>query len=302
MIHILIVPVADRRCCSPRTLRSSCARSTRSTAGRPARRGTSSVRGCGRRSRPRRWVSSSSCSPCARRSAASPRSTRCGSGARSSRRPSAPARSPTGTSAGSRGRCGCSRPGRSGRSGTRCPTRSSPGVLLPGITFMLLYAWPFLEGRFTKENHEEHHLLDRPRDRPVRTAIGVGALAFYVVLFIAGGNDVLASRFDVSVNLDHQHPAGVALRGAGGGGVLHVPAVQGARRPEPDRGRTGGAARGRAHRAHRGRRLRRRRGASSRPSASTTPSLRRGRVALRRRRRIQPTRRRPPSRDRGSAR
>jgi ubiquinol-cytochrome c reductase cytochrome b subunit len=66
---------------------------------------------------------------------------------------------------------------------------------------MLLYAWPLLEGRFTKENREEHHLLDRPRDRPVRTAIGIGALAFYAVLFVAGGNDVIAARFEVSVNL-----------------------------------------------------------------------------------------------------
>src|SRR5262249_60211223 len=62
-------------------------------------------------------------------------------------------------------------------------------------------AWLALESRFTKENREEHHVLDRPRDRPVRTAIGVAALAFYAVLFIAGGNDVLASRFSVSVNL-----------------------------------------------------------------------------------------------------
>jgi ubiquinol-cytochrome c reductase cytochrome b subunit len=85
--------------------------------------------------------------------------------------------------------------------GHEVPNPFFSGVLLPGITFMLLYAWPFLEGRFTKENQEEHHLLDRPRDRPVRTAIGVGALAFYAVLFVAGGNDVLASRFNVSVNL-----------------------------------------------------------------------------------------------------
>ena len=33
----------------------------------------------------------------------------------------------------------------------------------------------------------EHHLLDRPRDRPVRTAIGTGVLTFYIVLFVAGG-------------------------------------------------------------------------------------------------------------------
>ena len=85
--------------------------------------------------------------------------------------------------------------------GHEVPNPFFSGVLLPGITFMLLYAWPFLEGRFTKENREEHHLLDRPRDRPVRTAIGIGALAFYAVLFVAGGNDVIAARFEVSVNL-----------------------------------------------------------------------------------------------------
>src|SRR5690606_25037478 len=42
----------------------------------------------------------------------------------------------------------------------------SPGVLLAGITFGLLYAWPFLEARVTGD-HDEHHVLDRPRQRPV---------------------------------------------------------------------------------------------------------------------------------------
>ena len=37
-----------------------------------------------------------------------------------------------------------------------------PGVVLPGLTFALLYAWPFLEARRTHD-HDEHHLLDRPR-------------------------------------------------------------------------------------------------------------------------------------------
>jgi ubiquinol-cytochrome c reductase cytochrome b subunit len=84
--------------------------------------------------------------------------------------------------------------------GHEIPNPFYSGVLLPGITFVLLYLWPFLEARFTRDRRD-HHLLDRPRDRPVRTAIGVGALAFYAVLFVAGGNDVLAARFDVSVNL-----------------------------------------------------------------------------------------------------
>jgi ubiquinol-cytochrome c reductase cytochrome b subunit len=84
--------------------------------------------------------------------------------------------------------------------GHEIPNPFYSGVVIPGITFTLLALWPFLEARFTRD-HAEHHLLDRPRDRPVRTAIGVAALAFFIILFIAGGNDVLAARFQVSVNL-----------------------------------------------------------------------------------------------------
>ncbi|MCU1458481.1 MAG: cytochrome b/b6 domain protein [Actinomycetia bacterium] len=73
-----------------------------------------------------------------------------------------------------------------------------PSIALPGITFLLLYLWPFLEARFTGD-HEEHHLLDRPSDRPVRTAIGIGVLAFYVVLTVAGGQDIIAQKLQVSV-------------------------------------------------------------------------------------------------------
>jgi hypothetical protein len=71
-------------------------------------------------------------------------------------------------------------------------------VLLPGITFGLLYLWPFLEARVTGD-HAEHHLLDHPRDRPVRTAIGAGVLAFYIVLLFAGSQDILAQHLGVSI-------------------------------------------------------------------------------------------------------
>ena len=84
--------------------------------------------------------------------------------------------------------------------GHELPNPFYSGVVIPGITFTLLALWPFLEARVTRD-HAEHHLLDRPRDRPVRTAIGVAALAFFILLFVAGGNDVLAARFQVSVNL-----------------------------------------------------------------------------------------------------
>jgi ubiquinol-cytochrome c reductase cytochrome b subunit len=69
--------------------------------------------------------------------------------------------------------------------------------VLPGFTFGMLYAWPFLERRFTKDR-DAHNLLDRPRDKPVRTALGAATLSFYAILFVAGGNDVLSSVFRVA--------------------------------------------------------------------------------------------------------
>jgi ubiquinol-cytochrome c reductase cytochrome b subunit len=72
-----------------------------------------------------------------------------------------------------------------------------PGALLPGVTFGLLYLWPFLERRLTGDR-EAHNLLDRPRDAPVRSALGAATLSFYAILFIAGGNDVLAAFFKVA--------------------------------------------------------------------------------------------------------
>jgi len=83
--------------------------------------------------------------------------------------------------------------------GFEIPNPFFPGVLLPGVLFAVLYAWPFIEARVTKDR-TEHHLLDRPRDRPVRTALGVAVLTFLTIVFFAGGNDVIAVRFNLSVN------------------------------------------------------------------------------------------------------
>jgi ubiquinol-cytochrome c reductase cytochrome b subunit len=69
---------------------------------------------------------------------------------------------------------------------------------LPTITFGLLYMWPFIERRFTRDA-AEHHILDRPRDRPLRTAIGVGGFTFYTVLFVAGSSDIGAQKFVVGI-------------------------------------------------------------------------------------------------------
>jgi ubiquinol-cytochrome c reductase cytochrome b subunit len=43
-------------------------------------------------------------------------------------------------------------------------------------------------------------VLDRPSERPVRTALGVVVLTFYAVLLLAGGQDIWAQKLDVSLS------------------------------------------------------------------------------------------------------
>jgi ubiquinol-cytochrome c reductase cytochrome b subunit len=73
-----------------------------------------------------------------------------------------------------------------------------PGVVVPGVAFLLLALWPFIEPRMTGDR-SEHHLLDRPRDAPLRTGIGAAALVFFTVLTLAAGNDVFAIMLRTSV-------------------------------------------------------------------------------------------------------
>ncbi|MHB9863820.1 cytochrome bc1 complex cytochrome b subunit [Streptomyces sp. YIM S03343] len=75
-----------------------------------------------------------------------------------------------------------------------------PAVVLPGLLFTLLYAYPFVEQRLTGEWRQEQHLCNRPRERPVRTGLGVAGITFYAVLLLAGGNDVIAATFRISLN------------------------------------------------------------------------------------------------------
>ena len=83
--------------------------------------------------------------------------------------------------------------------GFEIPNPFFPAVLLAGLTFALLYAWPFLEARVTGDR-APHHLAERPRQRPVRSALGVAAFAFYAVLFLGGAADIISTTFGVSVN------------------------------------------------------------------------------------------------------
>lgn len=85
--------------------------------------------------------------------------------------------------------------------GHMIPNAFFPAVLLPGLIFTPLLLWPWIEDHFTKESKTEHNLLDRPRDRPVRTAIGAALFALTIVLFFASSTDVLANYFQISLNV-----------------------------------------------------------------------------------------------------
>jgi ubiquinol-cytochrome c reductase cytochrome b subunit len=75
------------------------------------------------------------------------------------------------------------------------------GVLVPQVAvavfLLIVVIYPFLEARFTGDRRR-HHVLDRPRDAPNRTGIGVAGLVFFGTLWAAAGTDVIATVFHVA--------------------------------------------------------------------------------------------------------
>jgi ubiquinol-cytochrome c reductase cytochrome b subunit len=74
-----------------------------------------------------------------------------------------------------------------------------PGLIIPGIIFTGMALYPFIESWITGDKRE-HHILDRPRNVPNRTALGAMSLTFMIVALINGGNDLIATHFDLSIN------------------------------------------------------------------------------------------------------
>jgi ubiquinol-cytochrome c reductase cytochrome b subunit len=72
-------------------------------------------------------------------------------------------------------------------------------ALIMGLVFTVMILYPTIEKKLTKD-HGHHNLLQRPRDVPVRTAIGAMAISFYLVLTLACVNDIIALQFNVSLN------------------------------------------------------------------------------------------------------
>ncbi|MBK9476113.1 MAG: ubiquinol-cytochrome c reductase cytochrome b subunit [Tetrasphaera sp.] len=71
-------------------------------------------------------------------------------------------------------------------------------VLLP-LVYTVLGVYPFVEAWLTKDKRE-HHLLQRPRNAPTRTALGMAAITIYSIFMFAAGNDIIAIKFGMSIN------------------------------------------------------------------------------------------------------
>ncbi|RNL64428.1 ubiquinol-cytochrome c reductase cytochrome b subunit [Nocardioides marmoriginsengisoli] len=74
-----------------------------------------------------------------------------------------------------------------------------PGQIAPIALLMLVLAYPFIEQWITGDKRE-HHLLQRPRNAPTRTAFLAAMITLYGLLWAAGGNDILATVFHLDLN------------------------------------------------------------------------------------------------------
>jgi ubiquinol-cytochrome c reductase cytochrome b subunit len=73
-----------------------------------------------------------------------------------------------------------------------------PALVPLGLIMTGAALWPFIE-QWATGDRKIHHLADRPRNAPFRTAVGMTVVAFYGFLWLAGGNDILADKFHVSL-------------------------------------------------------------------------------------------------------
>jgi quinol---cytochrome-c reductase cytochrome b subunit len=70
------------------------------------------------------------------------------------------------------------------------------GAGFPLIVMGFLYLWPWLERKVTGDR-AFHNLLDRPRDAPWRTAVGVAMVTWVLIVFVAGSSDRADTLFGI---------------------------------------------------------------------------------------------------------
>ncbi len=73
-----------------------------------------------------------------------------------------------------------------------------PALVPLGLIMTGAALWPFIE-QWATGDRREHHVVDRPRNAPTRTAIGMAAVTFYGILWLEGANDVIADHLSISL-------------------------------------------------------------------------------------------------------
>jgi len=75
-------------------------------------------------------------------------------------------------------------------------------ILIPlvalGLFILVVLIYPFIEAWVTGDKRE-HHILDRPRNAPTRTAIGAAGVTFYAALWATASSDIIATHFKVTM-------------------------------------------------------------------------------------------------------
>ncbi len=72
-----------------------------------------------------------------------------------------------------------------------------PLLVLP-VFLGLVAFYPFIEGWVTGDKRE-HHIAERPRNAPTRTAIGAAGITFYAVLWGAASSDLISTHFLLTI-------------------------------------------------------------------------------------------------------
>lgn len=76
------------------------------------------------------------------------------------------------------------------------------GILIPLVGLLVFLGavgvYPFVEAWITGDRRE-HHIAERPRNAPVRTAIGAAGITFYCALWAAASSDLIATHFRLTI-------------------------------------------------------------------------------------------------------
>jgi ubiquinol-cytochrome c reductase cytochrome b subunit len=71
-------------------------------------------------------------------------------------------------------------------------------LIVVGLFIVTVMIYPFIEAWITGDKRE-HHVLDRPRNAPTRTAIGAAGVTFYASLWAAASSDIMATHFHLTM-------------------------------------------------------------------------------------------------------